>query len=200
MTTRQGPAILEHLRKWASSAASTLSDAELLTRFSAGQEEGAFAALMLRHGGLVWGVCRHVLRHDQDAEDAFQATFLVLARKAGSIRKSTAVASWLHGTAYHIATRAKRNAATRRKHERRGENVSRAESLSETAWQEILAILDEEVQRLPRRQRAAFVICSLEGKSLADAARQLGWKEGTLSGTHRGGRRWPESYPHRLPP
>ncbi|HEY7153868.1 MAG TPA: sigma-70 family RNA polymerase sigma factor, partial [Gemmataceae bacterium] len=177
------PAVLEHLRKWASLEVGVLSDAELLARFAAGREEAAFAALMQRHGRMVWGVCRHVLRHEQDAEDAFQATFLVLARKAGSIRKGMALASWLHATAYHIATRARRNAALRRARESKGESMPPAEPISESAWREVLAILDEEVQRLSERQRAAFVLCSLEGKSLAEAARQLGWKEGTLSGT-----------------
>ncbi|SRR5579883_1535360 len=177
------PAVLEHLRKWASSEGGALSDAELLARFSAGREEAAFAALMRRHGRMVWGVCRHVLGHEQDAEDAFQATFLVLVRKASSIRKGTAIASWLHATAYHIATRTKRNAAIRRARESKGETMPPAEPSSESAWREVLTILDEEVQRLSERQRAAFVLCSLEGKSLAEAARQLGWREGTLSGT-----------------
>jgi RNA polymerase sigma factor (sigma-70 family) len=177
------PAVLEHLRKWASPEGVVLSDAELLARFAAGREEAAFAALMRRHGRMVWSVCRHVLGHEQDAEDAFQATFLVLARKAGSIRKGMAIASWLHATAYHIATRARRNAAIRRARESKGESMSVAQPISESAWREVLAILEEEVQRLSERQRAAFVLCSLEGKSLAEAARQLGWKEGTLSGT-----------------
>lgn len=177
------PAVLEHLRKWTSSEGGALSDAELLARFSVGREEAAFAALMRRHGRMVWSVCRHVLRHEQDAEDAFQATFLVLVRKAGSICKGMAIASWLHATAYHIATRARRDAVIRRARESKGESMSPAEPISESAWREVLTILDEEVQRLSERQRAAFVLCSLEGKSLAEAARQLGWKEGTLSGT-----------------
>ncbi|HEY7315344.1 MAG TPA: sigma-70 family RNA polymerase sigma factor [Gemmataceae bacterium] len=183
MSSGQLPAVLEHLRQWAAPESGSLSDAELLARFAAGREEAAFAALMRRHGRMVWGVCRHVLRHEQDAEDAFQATFLVLARKAGSIRKGTAVASWLHGTAYHIATRARRNTAVRRARESKGESMAPAEPVCEAAWRELLAVLEEEVKRLPQKQRAAFVLCSLEGKSLAEAARQLGWKEGTVSGT-----------------
>src|SRR5262249_58153110 len=93
-----------------------LSDTELLRRFCAGREETAFAALMHRHGRMVWGVCRDVLRHEQDAEDAFQATFLALARQAGAIRKGEAVASWLHGTARRIALAARRAPATPRSH------------------------------------------------------------------------------------
>lgn len=136
------PAVIEYLRTWASPEIGALSDAELLARFAIGREEAAFAALMRRHGRMVWGVCRHVLGHEQDAEDAFQATFLVLARKASSIRKGTALASWLHATAYHIATRARRNAALRRAREGKGESMSPAEPISESAWREVLAILD----------------------------------------------------------
>src|SRR5437879_781351 len=88
-----------------------LDDRELLRRFAETREEQAFAVLMRRHGRMVWGVCRHVLGHDQDGEDAFQATFLTLACRAGSIRKAEALASWLHGTAYRIALRARRDAA-----------------------------------------------------------------------------------------
>jgi DNA-directed RNA polymerase specialized sigma24 family protein len=94
-----------------------LSDTELLRRFCTGRNEAAFAALMRRHGRMVWGVCRDVLRHEQDAEDAFQATFLVLARQANSIRRGEAVASWLHGTARRVALAARRAAVTRREHE-----------------------------------------------------------------------------------
>jgi len=177
------PAILQCLHLEPSPAAGTLFDAELLTRFVACRDAEAFTALMQRHGRMVWRVCRHVLRHEQDAEDAFQATFLVLARKAGSIRKNTAVASWLHGTAYHIATRARRDAAIRRAHEKKGAAMTRTETDAESSWREVLAILEEELQGLPAKQRTAFVLCVLEGQSLAEAARRLGWKEGTLSGT-----------------
>jgi RNA polymerase sigma factor (sigma-70 family) len=183
MSYGQLPAIVEHLRKWAVPEVNSCSDAELLERFTTKRESDAFAALMQRHGRMVWGVCRHVLRQEQDAEEAFQATFLVLARKAGSIRKNAAVASWLHGTAYHIARRARRDSATRRSHERKGGSMQSTEPAAEPAWREVLAILDEEVQKLAPRQRAVFVLCSLEGKSLAEAAQQLGWKEGTVSGT-----------------
>src|SRR5690349_17361656 len=120
MTRGQVPALLNYLNQWNLSEVDTLSDSELLACFKASGSTDAFTALMQRHGRMVWGICRHVLRHEQDAEDAFQATFLVLARKADSICKDTAVSSWLHSTAYHIATRARRNAAVRRKHERRG--------------------------------------------------------------------------------
>src|SRR5262249_55033611 len=143
----------------------------------------AFAALMQRHGGLVWGVCRHVLLQEQDAEDAFQATFLVLAERAGVIRKAEALPSWLHGTAFRIAMRAKRDAGRRRAREARAEPGRGAVPSSESAWQELQAALDEEVQGLPLRQRAVFVLCALEGKSQAEAADALGWGPRAVSGT-----------------
>jgi RNA polymerase sigma factor (sigma-70 family) len=159
-----------------------LEDRELLRRFAETREEQAFAVLMRRHGRMVWGVCRHVLGHDQDGEDAFQATFLTLACRAGSIRKAEAVASWLHGTAYRIALRAKRDAATRRARESRGGSMAR-ERTPAGNFVEALALLDEEVARLSDKQRAVFILCHLEGKSRQEAARQLGWKEGTVAGT-----------------
>jgi RNA polymerase sigma factor (sigma-70 family) len=176
--------ILRHIRKLAvAPGTSDLTDPQLLERFAAHQAEDAFAALMQRHGQLVWSVCRHVLRHDHDAEDAFQATFLVLARNAATIRKQEALASFLHGTAYRIARQARRAAAIRRTHESRGKSMPQEKPFPETVLREALAILDEEVQHLSARQRAVFVLCALESKSLAEAAQQLGWKQGTVSGT-----------------
>jgi RNA polymerase sigma factor (sigma-70 family) len=184
MTTGHAGTVLRHLCSLvADRETPDQSDAHLLRRFADYREEAAFAALVRRHGRLVWGVCWHVLRHEQDAEDAFQATFLVLARKADSIRKGEALASFLHGTAYRVALRARRDAAIRRAHETRGSRMPPEKALPESVLVEALALVDEEVQRLPERQRAAFVLCCLEGKSHADAARQLGWKEGTVSGT-----------------
>ena len=113
--------LITHIRQLAGQAElSVQSDAELLERFSAGRDAAAFAGLMQRHAAMVWQVCRNVLHHDQDAEDAFQATFAVLARKAGSIARAGAVASWLHGVAYRVATRASRDAAVRRAREKEG--------------------------------------------------------------------------------
>jgi RNA polymerase sigma factor (sigma-70 family) len=159
------------------------SDTELLRRFCAGREESAFAALMQRHSRMVWGVCRDVLRHEQDAEDAFQATFLALARQASSIRKGEAVAGWLHGVARRIALAALRARAARRVHERQARSMPPEKPLSEEALREALGMLDHEVQALPERQRAVFVLCCLEGKSRTEAAHALGWKEGTVAST-----------------
>jgi RNA polymerase sigma factor (sigma-70 family) len=183
MVNAQLGTVLRHLGSLAASRGTEdLSDTELLQRFCAGREETAFAALMQRHGGMVWGVCRDLLRHEHDAEDAFQATFLVLARQAGSIRKSEAVASWLHGTARRIALAARRTAVSRASHERRERSMPQ-KSLSDETLREALGMLDAEVQRLSERQRAVFVLCHLEGKTRAEAARLLGWKEGTVTGT-----------------
>jgi RNA polymerase sigma factor (sigma-70 family) len=176
--------VLRHIRRLTvSETTRSRTDAELLGRVAASCEPDAFTALVQRHGPLVWSVCRHVLRHHQDAEDAFQATFLVLVRKARSIRKAEALASWLHGAAYRTALRAKRDAAIRRVHERWGKNMPVEQPLPESALREALALVDEEIQRLPPRERAVFVHCCLEGRSRAEAAEQLGWKEGTVCGT-----------------
>jgi RNA polymerase sigma factor (sigma-70 family) len=181
--TQLGP-VLRHIRRLTlPPVAQGLTDVQLLERFCQGREEAAFATLMHRHGGLVWGVCRHVLRQEQDAEDAFQATFLVLAQQAAAIRKREALPSWLHGTAFRIAMRAKRDAGRRRTREARVEAGRPNPSSSESAWQDLQAALDEEVQRLPQRQRAVFVLCALEGKSQAEAADVLGWGPRAVSGT-----------------
>jgi RNA polymerase sigma factor (sigma-70 family) len=171
--------VLGHIRTLAG-AHGPRNDHQLLEQFAVQADEAAFAALVSRHGGLVWGVCRNVLGHDQDAEDAFQATFLVLARRAGSLRKSAALASWLHGVAYRVSLKAKRSAARRRAHELQASRVAQTEPIPESAWRDLQAALDEEVQALPERLRGPFVLCYLEGKGPAESADVLGWKAGTV--------------------
>jgi RNA polymerase sigma factor (sigma-70 family) len=182
MANAQLGTVLRHIRRLSvSETARELTDRELLQRFLAGRDEAAFAALVQRHAALVWGVCRHVLHHEQDAEDAWQATFLVLARSAATVRKTDALASFLHGVAYRTALMARRSAATRRTYERQEKNMPRRAPHSEITWRELQTVLGEEIQRLPPKYRAPFVLCCLEEKSKSEAARELDWKEGTVS-------------------
>ncbi len=157
------------------------SDDRLLHAFVTSRDETAFAALVRRYGPMVGAVCRRVLGHEQDAEDAFQATFLVLAQKAARLRKKTALASFLHGTAYRISLQAKRATARRRKHEGRAPGRPSFNPSDELSWREVRALVDEEVARLPEKYRSAFILCCLESVSQVEAAQRLGIKEGTLS-------------------
>jgi RNA polymerase sigma factor (sigma-70 family) len=182
MAATQAGAILRHLHRLAETQVGQgLTDGQLLQRFLAQREEAAFAALMRRHGRLVWSVCRHVLRSEHDAEDAFQAVFLVLVRKAAVIRSSESVGGWLHGVAYRIAARARYLAAKRQQRERRVALSETASAPSEEAVRDLQALLDAEVAHLPEKLRAPFILCCLEGRSRAEAATELAWKEGTVS-------------------
>jgi RNA polymerase sigma factor (sigma-70 family) len=172
--------VLQHVRGLA--AAPDTTDAELLGRIAAGREEAAFAAVLARHGPLVFGVCRRVLGDVQDAEDAFQATFLVLARRAASIRRPASLASWLYGVASRVALDAKTRAARRRLHEWRAAARPQGEPADEAVWADVRRVLDEEVRRLPEKYRAPLVLHYLEGQTKQEAARQLGWAEGIVSG------------------
>jgi RNA polymerase sigma factor (sigma-70 family) len=158
-----------------------LTDRQLLERFVGTRSETAFAALVERHGALVLGVCRRVLDHVQDAEDAFQATFLVLARKAGAVRWQEEISDWIHAVAYRTALKARGEAARRRGRERPLIDLPAPETDSGLAWQELRPILDEEVRRLPEKYRAPLVLCYFEEKTYAEAAHVLGVAEGTVS-------------------
>jgi RNA polymerase sigma factor (sigma-70 family) len=160
------------------------ADRALLDRFVRGQDEGAFGELMGRHGPMVLGVARRVARHAQDAEDVFQATFLLLARKARSIRRPDALGAWLHQSAFRLALRA------RRRHPPPEAQPPRQapDPLDALTARELLAALDEELARLPDEQRAAVVLCGLEGLSLEEAARRLGWSAGSVKGRLERGR------------
>jgi RNA polymerase sigma factor (sigma-70 family) len=175
------PAFLRHLRRLAARHESNhLSDRQLLRRFLSERDEMAFAVLVARHGLLVLAAGRRVLHDGHAAEDVFQATFLVLARKAAAIRKQESLASWLYGVAHRLAVRAKIQAAKRNSHEQRGEGRSPAEPASGLVWGEMGAVLDEELMRLPEKYRAPLVLCYLEGQTQDEAARQLGWARTTL--------------------
>jgi RNA polymerase sigma factor (sigma-70 family) len=156
-------------------------DAALLERFLLHRDEAAFATLERRHGPLVLGVCRRLLRHEQDAEDAFQAAFLVLARKAGSIRNKEALAAWLYEVAYHIAARMRAENLRRNIHERQAANMAIEKPSAEAKEPELVAVLDEELNRLPEKYRRPLILCYLQGKTHLQAARELGLPAGSLS-------------------
>ncbi|MBL8794407.1 MAG: sigma-70 family RNA polymerase sigma factor [Planctomycetia bacterium] len=161
------------------------SDGELLQRFLVERNEAAFDVLVRRHSAMVLRVCQRVLQQRQDAEDAFQATFIVLARKAPSISKQDSLASWLHGVAYRIALKARTTAGRRRSHEKRaGELASVHDASGEhggTMSRELGSVLDEELQHLPEKYRTPLLLCYFEGKTNQEAAQQLGWPMGTIA-------------------
>jgi RNA polymerase sigma factor (sigma-70 family) len=174
-------ATADHVRRLARCSAGERTDKELLEAFTRRQDEGAFAALVSRYSALVMGVCRRALGHHHDAEDAFQATFLVFARKAGSIRRQEALASWLYGVAHRAALDVKRCLLRQRDKEQRGARREATGPPEDLSWREVQGLLDEEVEALPESFRQAFVLCAMHGLSKPEAARQLGLKEGTVA-------------------
>jgi RNA polymerase sigma factor (sigma-70 family) len=174
--------VVQHLRRlFAAPPDDDRCDARLLERFAQAREEAAFTALVERHGPLVLGVCRRVLGNEHDAEDAFQATFLVLARKAGSIRRAEALGGWLYEVAYRISLKAQAAAARRREHERRAPEMTRPETPPEKIREDLRPVLDEELHRLPERYRRLLVLCDLQGRTHQEAAREVGIPPGSLS-------------------
>jgi RNA polymerase sigma factor (sigma-70 family) len=173
--------VVGRLRRVALGGGEASGDGQLLDSFIARREPAAFEALLRRHGPMVLGVCRRVLGNEADAEDAFQATFLVLVRKAASVRPRDRVGNWLYGVAYRTAMKARAMSGKRRARERQAGQQPRSESHAYDAWPELQAVLDEELQRLPEKYRAPVVLCDLDGKTHREAARLLGWPEGTLS-------------------
>ncbi|HEV3259406.1 MAG TPA: sigma-70 family RNA polymerase sigma factor [Gemmataceae bacterium] len=178
---------LNHLLRWIrglaqAPAAPGDTDRQLLESFAARHDEAAFAALVQRHGALVWGACRRVLQNEQDAEDAFQAVFLVLARKAGTVRWREDIGNWLYGVACRVAAKARVQAARRPLKERQALSMPVTQDPGDGTADELRSVLDEEVNRLPEKYRAPIVLCYLKGKTYAEAAQLLGWAEGTVSG------------------
>ncbi len=158
------------------------SDAELLERFVARRDERAFEALVSRHGGSVQAVCRDILRDPHDAEDAFQATFLILARKAGSLWVGNSLAAWLHRVARRVAVEASRQKARRRAVEKTGLDIEPAWKDASTPWGTLPQALHEEIDQLPERYRAPIILCDLEELTRDQAAQQLGLPPGTVAG------------------
>jgi RNA polymerase sigma factor (sigma-70 family) len=156
------------------------TDGQLLTRFVAGRDEIAFAALVRRYEPLVFGVCRRVLRNHHDAEDAFQATFLVLARKAGNVAKRETLGCWLSRVAYHVALEVRAVNTRRQARETSLADIPHPE-LSPPEPHDWRSLLDEELNRLPVKYRSAIVLCELEGRPRKEVAGLLGLPEGTLS-------------------
>ena len=154
------------------------ADDELVVRYAHGRDEAAFAELVRRHGGMVLAVCRRVVRNAADADDVFQATFLVLARKAGAIRPPGAVGAWLHGVAFRTAREAVRRAARRREKESR---VPPREPTPEPAASDVRPILDAELARLPDKFAQVLVLCDMEGQSRGEVAALLHLPEGTVA-------------------
>src|SRR5262245_48921919 len=160
---------------------SGLTDGELLEEFVARRDGAYLEAIVRRHGPMVLGVCRRVLRDRHDAEDAFQATFLVLVRRAAAV-PAGAVGNWLYGVAYRVALNARRAAARRRAREKPEADMPHPTTGPDEDWAELRPLLDDELNRLPDKYRSAFVLCDLEGLTRAEAAWHLGVPEGTVSG------------------
>ena len=172
----------------ADAGASALTDRDLLHRFADSGDESAFAALVERHARMVLGVCRRLLPTLQDAEDACQATFLVLARKARGGRWQPSAANWLYATARHVAAKARRSVERRARREGRAA-IPEAVAPDDASGRELLAILDEELGKLPARYREPLVLCYLEGLAREEAAARLGVPQGTVKTRLERGRR-----------
>jgi RNA polymerase sigma factor (sigma-70 family) len=176
--------VLSQIQRRTSPRLVELSDAVLLERFIRYRDESAFAALVARHGGMVLRSCRRVLGDVHKAEDAFQATFLILAQKARTLRQPAALPGFLHSVARRVALKARGKASVRSGEERLAEKLSdsSADPLARLTARELLTVFDEEVARLPTGQRSAVVLCLLEGLTQEEAARLLGWTAGSLRG------------------
>jgi RNA polymerase sigma-70 factor (ECF subfamily) len=166
-----------------------MTDGQLLNRYVHTREEAAFEAPVWRHGPMVLGVCRRILRDPHDAHDAFQATFLVLIRKAASVAPPAMLPNWLHGVARQTAVRARSVPAKRRLRERQVTHLPEPPARETAPWHDLRPLLDQELACLPSYYRAAVVLCDLEGKTHQQAARHLGWPVGTLVSRLSRGRR-----------
>jgi RNA polymerase sigma factor (sigma-70 family) len=181
--------VVHYLRKvCALEASRDLADGELLGRFVAARDEAAFSALVRRHGPAVLGVCRRVLGDEHGAEDAFQAVFLVLVRRAASLRRNEPVGGWLYAVAQRVAMKARRQTRAQRQRERRTVDMPRSEPVDDLAWQELRSVLDEEIAKLPEKYRTPLVLCYFEGMSHAKAAKEMGCPTTSLTSRVERGR------------
>jgi RNA polymerase sigma factor (sigma-70 family) len=175
--------VLHHLRRTVLLRdGAGLTDGQLLSDYLRRHDETALTALVHRHGPMVWGVCRRVLPNYHDAEDAFQATFLVLVRKASSIASRELLANWLYGVAHQTALNARTASAKRRTRERQVPTMPEPEAAAPDVWREVRPVLDRELSRLPDKYRIPIVLCDLQGRTRRQAARQLGVPPGTVAG------------------
>ncbi len=159
-----------------------MSEKQLIERFVSRRDEVAFETLVARHGGMVWGVCRRLLNDPHDVEDAFQATFLVLVHKVGTLQDADRLGPWLHGVALRIAIRSRRNAARRREQEGKAVRTEAVKVADPSIQEELRRVLDEEIDRLPGKQRIPVILCHLEGKTLEEAAAELSLTKSTVRG------------------
>jgi RNA polymerase sigma factor (sigma-70 family) len=174
--------LLRHFRQvTAAGELATWPDGALLRRFREDRNDNAFTALVRRHGPMVLAVCRRVLRDGQEAEDAMQATFLVLARKAGSLRRPEGLAAWLHGVAYRVARKARVGEARRKAREHAVGCPEAIEPPDDAVWRDLRPVLDAVIEGLPEKYREAVVLCYLQGRSNTEAARYLGCPSGTIA-------------------
>ena len=157
-----------------------LSDAQLLDRWLVRRDQAAFEVLLWRHGPMILGVCRRVLNNDADVEDAFQAAFLLLVRKAAAIRRRESVAAWLYRTAYRVALRARQRMDKQSVRETTGVEWLPDDTSANVVWRDVRPILDEEINRLPEKYRIPFIRCYLEGCTNEEAAVEMGCPLGTI--------------------
>jgi RNA polymerase sigma factor (sigma-70 family) len=184
----QSASLIRCIRKMVGVPVSDLSDQQLLQQFIEQHDEAAFEVLLDRHGPLVRSVCLRILGNPADADDAFQATFLVLARQAGSVRKQNSLAAWLYAVAGRIAAKARLSAARRREYEKQAAEPAPGPTTDEMTWRELMQAVDEEIAALPEKYRLPLILCCLQGKSRDEAAEELRWTVGSVKGRLERGR------------
>src|SRR5262245_50144480 len=182
MATGQLSGVIQHLRRaMLVRDGAGLTDQQLLEDYISRRDQAPLAALVQRHGPMVWGVCRRVLTNYHDAEDAFQATFLVLVGRAASIASPELLANWLYGVAHQTAIKARATVAKRKTRERQVTEMPEPAGVEQNLWNDLQPLLDQELSRLPDKYRGVIVLCDLEGKTRKEVAGQLGCAEGTVA-------------------